>query len=314
MQLFYHSSYSQLPLPPHHRFPIEKYALLYQQLMSHPTFAPRVKVCCAPVAQYDQLASAHQVDYINAILQNTLPAAQQKRIGFTLNKALQQRTLHSVGNSIGAAFSALEYGFALNLSGGYHHAFSDHGSGFCVFNDLAIAAKLLIQQQRVNCVLLLDLDVHQGDGSAHILSDDSQIITCSLHAEQNFPRIKQHSDHDFSLPNHCDDTHYLDTLHHALQLVTHLHKPDIILYNAGADVHQNDELGQLDLSLAGVRQRDTLVMAHCQTHNIPLCAVLGGGYQRNVNALVQVHWQLIESYFALESTWLSRYKENHKRS
>ncbi|WP_105190828.1 histone deacetylase family protein [Pseudoalteromonas sp. T1lg48] len=297
MNVFYHPLYSALPLPAHHRFPIDKYRLLHQRLLSDSQLSETLLLRCAEPASKEQLTLVHTPDYINGFIGGTLPASAQKRIGFPHSDTLVARTLQSVGNSIGAAYCALEHGLAINLAGGYHHAFATHGSGYCIFNDLAIAARELIHQEQVEAVLLLDLDVHQGDGSASILGEDTDIITLSLHGEQNFPRLKQRSDYDFPLPTGCDDTLYLDTLETALNLVLRLHQPDIILYNAGADVVAEDELGTLSLSLEAVRQRDTLVMSIAKQKNIPLCCALGGGYQRNLEQVVDVHWQLLLSAY-----------------
>lgn len=205
------------------------------------------------------------------------------------NSSLQ----HYRQRPIGAALAALECNIAINLAGGYHHAFASHGSGYCIFNDAAIAARYLIREQRADTVLIVDLDVHQGDGSAAILADDDDIITLSLHAEQNFPRLKQRSDYDFALLSGCTDAQYLETLEQALSLAIRLHNPDIILYNAGADIVNDDELGVLALSLDGALARDKTVMRFAKEHDIALACMLGGGYQRDVKGVIEVHWQLL---------------------
>ncbi|KAF7786738.1 hypothetical protein PRUB_a1388 [Pseudoalteromonas rubra] len=300
--LFYHPSYSALPLPPKHRFPIDKYRLLYQQLLQTP--------CASWLTQPNLVASpahitlCHEPEYVTAFLNGTLPDGAVKRMGFPWSEQLVERTLCSVGAALEAVQLALSDGFAANLSGGYHHAFSDRAAGFCIFNDLAIAARYLIQTGQVDTVLLLDCDVHQGDGSAEILADDTQIITCSLHCEQNFPKLKRQSDYDFALPVDCSDATYLATLHDALSLCTRLHQPDIILYNAGADIFRLDELGHLAVSLDGVLARDKQVLGHARQQGIPLMAALGGGYQRNVSRLVDVHMQL---FIALQQIWPERF-------
>ncbi|MCG7533832.1 histone deacetylase [Pseudoalteromonas sp. OOF1S-7] len=300
--LFYHPSYSSLSLPPKHRFPIEKYHLLYQQLLQTPCAnwltQPTV------VASFEQLSLCHDPEYVAAFLNGMLASSDVKRMGFPWSERLVERTLHSVGAALEAAQLALSRGFAANLSGGYHHAFSDRAAGFCIFNDLAIAARHLIRTGQADSVLLLDCDVHQGDGSAEILAADPQIITCSLHCEQNFPKLKQQSDYDFALPKGSSDEVYLATLNEALGLCTRLHQPDIILYNAGADIYHHDELGHFDISLDGVLARDTLVLKHAKRNHIPLMATLGGGYQRNVGRLVDVHLQL---FIALQQVWPERF-------
>ncbi|MFY8272671.1 histone deacetylase [Pseudoalteromonas sp. SSDWG2] len=295
MKLFYHPIYSELDLPPHHRFPIDKYRLLFERVMSHKDAKEHFELNCADAATPNDILRAHSQQYVTDFLQGTLSPQQQKRIGFPYSHTLVARTLQSVGNTMAAAKAALQCGLSINLAGGYHHAFADYGSGYCIFNDAAIAARFLIEEQLAHTVLIVDLDVHQGDGSAAILEDDSDIITLSLHGEQNFPRIKQHSDYDLALPNGCDDDTYLDTLDQALNLTIRLHDPDIIIYNAGADVYNEDELGVLALTLDGVRRRDTLVIETAKHYDIPLACVLGGGYQRDVHKVVDVHWQLLLS-------------------
>ncbi|QTL35399.1 histone deacetylase family protein [Pseudoalteromonas viridis] len=304
--LFYHPSYSDLCLPPKHRFPIEKYRLLYQRLTQMP--------CASRLTQPSEVASAedltlcHDPDYVAAFVDGTLPSSAIKRMGFPWSEQLVERTLRSVGAALEACQLALEHGFAANLSGGYHHAFSDRAAGFCIFNDLAIAARHLIRTGQADTVLLLDCDVHQGDGSAEILAQDPQVVTCSLHCEQNFPKLKRQSDYDFALPVGCSDETYLATLDEALGLCTRLHRPDIILYNAGADIYHRDELGHLAISLEGVQARDRKVLHHARQHHIPLMAALGGGYQRNVSRLVDVHLQL---FIALQQVWPEHFNPPH---
>ncbi len=302
MSLFYHPLYSALDLPPHHRFPIQKYRLLYQRVVEE-NLAP---IQTPVAATKEQLALCHDPDYIAQFIGGTLDPKAQKRIGFPWSETLVERTLYSVGASISAAKAAMETGIALQIGGGYHHAFSDHGSGYCIFNDLAVAARALKREGLAERIVLLDLDVHQGDGSAEILKDDPDIITCSLHCESNFPRIKQTSDYDFALPPGTGDDAYLETLEQALNLVTRLHSPDIILYNAGADIYRGDELGQFDVTLAGVFKRDSTVMAFCRERALPLCCALGGGYQRDIERLIEVHWQLFRA-FAVEYSAIPSY-------
>ncbi|MEO2280868.1 histone deacetylase family protein [Pseudoalteromonas pernae] len=295
MKLFYHPIYSQLALPAHHRFPISKYQRLYDKVCANDELSAYLETCCAPPASLEQINLVHEPIYVQQFLDGCLESKAQKRIGFPYSEELVKRTLQSVGNTIGAAKEALSSGFAINLGGGYHHAFADYGSGYCIFNDAAIAARCLVNEQRVDKVLIVDLDVHQGDGSAAILAHDEDIITLSVHAEQNFPRLKQHSDYDFALQKGCGDEHYLETLAQALNLVIRLHTPDLIIYNAGADVVHEDELGVLSLTLEGVLARDKMVMNSALQHHIPLACVLGGGYQRNVNGVIEAHWQLLRA-------------------
>ena len=304
MKLFYHPIYSQLDLPAHHRFPISKYQQLFDMLCAHPELKSGFTISCAEPISVSTLELAHDADYVHQFITGTLADKAQKRIGFCHSDALVERTLQSVGNTLGAAQAALKDGAAMNLAGGYHHAFGNYGSGFCIFNDAITAARYLYQAGLIDNALIIDLDVHQGDGSAAIAERDDAITTLSLHGERNFPRIKQSSDYDFALPLHCDDRVYLETLAQALKLTQRLHRPDIIFYNAGADVHSDDELGTLSLSLDGVGARDAQVLTHAKHHEIPICTMLGGGYQRNLEQLVKVHWQLLKQFhqcFILDS-------------
>ena len=216
-------------------------------------------------------------------------------MGFPYSNELVERTLLSVGASIQSSEHALKHGFSANLSGGYHHAYSDYGSGFCIFNDLAIAAAHLINTEQADTVLIFDCDVHQGDGTAQITQNHNQIITCSIHCEQNFPRNKQESTYDFVLPAKTTDAEYLATLRQALDFFVRIHNPDIILYNAGADIYIKDELGLFNISLNGVYERDLFVINFCKQHQIPLMCALGGGYQRNLSSLINVHKQLFKA-------------------
>ncbi|WP_276755170.1 histone deacetylase [Pseudoalteromonas marina] len=295
MQLYYHPLYSNLPLPEKHRFPIQKYQRLKTEI-EHLGFLPTAFKQPAK-ASPSQLALCHSEQYINNFLTGNLSDKAIKKMGFPYSAQLVERTLLSVGGSIQAAEEALKSGLTCNLSGGYHHAHSDYGSGFCIFNDLAIAATHLLNTHKAKTVLIFDCDVHQGDGTAQIINQQSHknIITCSIHCEQNFPRLKQQSDYDFSLPAKSGDDEYIDTLQHALALCVSIHQPDIILYNAGADIYTKDELGLLNVSITGVYERDLFVLDFCKQHNIPLMCGLGGGYQRNLDSLINVHKQLFKA-------------------
>lgn len=248
-------------------------------------------------ASLAQIKLCHDANYVDAFVNGFLSEKAIKKMGFPWSTTLVERTLLSVGASIEAAEYALEHGLGLNLGGGYHHAQFDHGAGFCIFNDHAITAQHLIQQGVVERVVILDCDVHQGDGTADILYGNDNIITCSLHCAQNFPRAKAHSDLDFELEKGCTDAQYLQTLEQALDLVKRLYRPDIIIYNAGADIYHKDELGLLEISLAGVLERDRTVISFCKNNDIPLSIGLGGGYQRNEEKLIEVHKQLLLAVF-----------------
>lgn len=295
--LIYHECYSDLVLPERHRYPIGKYRALYQRLLAAGVPASAFITDCPP-ATAAQLALVHQTDYIEALRTGQIDAKAMRRIGFPWSEFLVQRSLQSVGGTIATAQLALQHGCALHLSGGYHHAFAAEGAGFCLFNDLAVAAKVM-QQQGVGRMLIFDCDVHQGDGTALLFADDSDIITASLHGEKNFPARKQQSDWDIGLPTHCTDMLYLEAVEQSLDYLLRLYQPDLVLYDAGVDIHQQDDLGLLHISTAGVRQRDELVLSRCRQAGIAVAAVIGGGYQRDIAALTDVHLQLFQAAFAL---------------
>lgn len=295
MQLYYHPLYSDLILPERHRFPIQKYQLLKTEIESLGVLASAFQE--PKKATASQLALCHNQRYIYDFLNSGLSDKAIKKIGFPYSQQLVERTLLSIGGSIQAAETAFSHDLTFNLSGGYHHAYSDFGSGFCIFNDLAISAAHLIDTEQADIVLIFDCDVHQGDGTAQITQNHNhnQIITCSIHCEQNFPRNKQQSTYDFALPAKTTDTEYLATVRQALDFCVRIHNPDIILYNAGADIYIKDELGLFDVSLDGVYKRDFFVLNFCKQQKIPLMCALGGGYQRNLSELINVHKQLFKA-------------------
>ncbi|WP_392352748.1 histone deacetylase [Pseudoalteromonas rhizosphaerae] len=291
MTVFYHPLYSALELPLRHRFPIAKYKLLKQEIaeLGFTDFISPNK------ATNEQLQLCHSHEYVERFISGQLTDKEIKKMGFPWSNQLVERTLFSVGASIQASEYALKTQLAVNLSGGYHHAYNAYGSGFCIFNDLAVAAAHLINTEQASTVLIFDCDVHQGDGTAEICGSLDGVISCSIHCQQNFPRLKQHSDYDFSLNTGCSDNEYLKTVANALAFCIRLHQPDIILYNAGADICSQDELGYFDVRLEGVYQRDSLVLATCKQHSIPLMCALGGGYQRDTQKLVEVHKLLFQA-------------------
>jgi acetoin utilization deacetylase AcuC-like enzyme len=294
--MFYHPCYSELQLPQQHRYPIAKYRVLYQRLLELGVPASGITQSQAIDAQL--LAQSHCPDYIRSLRDGSIDAKAMRRIGFPWSAQLFQRSLFSLGGTLQSAQAALKHGIALHLSGGYHHAFYAEGSGFCLFNDLVVAAKTLLQQG-VDKILLIDLDVHQGDGSALMLADEPRIISCSVHCDKNFPYRKQVSDWDIGVAKGCSDQHYLETVAQSLHSLLSWHQPDLVIYDAGVDIHSLDELGLLDISTAALYQRDLLVLQSCVEKSIPIAAVIGGGYQRNIDALVQLHLQLFKAAFTL---------------
>jgi len=235
------------------------------------------------------LEAVHETSYVNAYSQGTLDAKAQRRIGLPWSPALVKRTCTAVGGTILTAKLALKHGLACNTAGGTHHAFPGYGAGFCIFNDLAVAARVLLQQQLVKKILIVDLDVHQGDGTAWIFRDDPSVFTFSMHCAENFPARKQTSDLDVPLPVGMEDDDYLRCLAEYLpDLLTQV-KPDLVLYDAGADTHQEDRLGKLAMTDTGLYRRDRMVLETCTKAGLPVACVIGGGYGESMQDLIFRH-------------------------
>ncbi len=305
MQAFYADQFV-LPLPPGHRFPMSKYRLLREQLEG----LPGLQLCQALPASDGELALAHTPGYLSAVIDGTLSAAQQREIGFPWSEAMVERARRSVGATIAAAHAALGAvggGLATNLAGGTHHATADKGGGYCVFNDAAVAARLMQAEwhrmhRKLLRVAIVDLDVHQGNGSASIFAEDPTVFTLSLHGAKNFPFRKERSDLDVDLPDGCDDETYLRALDDALAALWRHHAhalPGLIFYLAGADPHEGDRLGRLKLTTAGLAERDRRVFAAARERRIPVALSMAGGYGRVVEYTVQVHLGTIRA--AIES-------------
>jgi len=293
--LIYHPIYSQLQLPDRHRYPIGKYQALYQALLQ--LGVPESAFTRSRSVDHQLLHQVHDHDYIAALTSGSLDSKAMRRIGFPWSELLVRRSLLSLGGTVQAVELALQQGMALHLSGGYHHAFAQYGSGFCLFNDLAVAAQRALNLG-VSKVLIFDCDVHQGDGTAALFANQPAVVTCSLHGEKNFPYQKQQSDWDLALASDTQDADYLLAAQQSLDYLLHLHQPELVIYDAGIDVHQQDELGLLAISTAGIAARDQLVVSRCQQAGIPLAAVIGGGYQRDLSSLTQIHLQLFYAAFA----------------
>ncbi|GBF79755.1 histone deacetylase family protein [Aphanothece sacrum] len=287
LPIVYHPQYV-VPLPDGHRFPMSKFRLLYELLLADEIIKPEnVYTPEFPLQQVLELI--HTSDYITAYCQGTLDAKAQRRIGLPWSDLLVKRTLIAVGGTILTAKLALKYGLACNTAGGTHHAFPSYGSGFCIFNDLAIAARFLQQLNLVKKVLIVDLDVHQGDGTAYIFQDDPTVFTFSMHCDINFPAIKQKSDLDIPLPEGLDDESYLQILAQNLPDVLSQFKPDLVLYDAGVDTHVKDKLGKLSLTDRGLYRREMQVLSVCLAAGYPVASVIGGGYTKDINSLVYRH-------------------------
>lgn len=294
LQLVFHPIYSQLTLPKNHRFPIEKYQALHDRALSVYSEHVQINRVQQPVDK-DLLSQVHDNDYIDDFISGSINEKAMKRIGFPWTEQFVLRTRTAVAGTIKTAELAAEHGVAINLTGGYHHAHPDFGSGFCVFNDLTLAAKQLKEQGKANRILIFDCDVHQGDGTATCAEAEPEIFTCSIHCEKNFPARKQQSDWDLGLDKHLDDNDYLQVVQETLTAAINSFKPDFIIYDAGVDIHQDDDLGLLNISTEGVFKRDKFVFQQAKQNQVPCMAVIGGGYQRDIDALTDVHMQLIHA-------------------
>lgn len=294
MQTFY-TDHFVLPLPEGHRFPMAKYRLLREKVAQ----LPGIILKEAPAASDTELLLAHDPGYVRRVIEGALAAKEQREIGFPWTPGMVERSRRSAGATIAAARAALSEGLAVNLAGGTHHAYRDKGSGFCVFNDAAIAARAL--QRRIDRslkVAVIDLDVHQGNGTASILRNDPSIFTLSLHGEKNFPFRKEAGDLDIGLPDGCDDGMYLQALDEALDVLDQRFAPDFVIYLAGADPHEGDRLGRLSLTLGGLEARDQRVFDYARGRGIGVAVTMAGGYGHDVSATVQVHAQTVQTALA----------------
>lgn len=303
MRAFYSDQFV-LPLPQGHRFPMAKYRMLRDQLR---LVLPEVVLEVAPPASDGELALVHTPSYIQAVVQGSLSASAQKEIGFPWSEAMVERSRRSVGATLMAARTALfgSQGVAANMAGGTHHAYADRGSGFCVFNDAAVAARLMQAEWARSHVhplkvAIIDLDVHQGNGSAHIFANDAQVFTLSLHGARNFPFAKETSNLDVELPDGCDDDTYLHALDLALAELSARFTPNLVIYLAGADPHEGDRLGRLKLSFDGLEARDRRVFDWAWLQRVPLAFCMAGGYGHKIEDTVGVQ---VNTYRVAQAYW-----------
>jgi acetoin utilization deacetylase AcuC-like enzyme len=300
LKAFYADHYV-LPLPTGHRFPMEKYKKL-RDLVSQ---LDGVQLENAPTATDTQILYAHDASYLIKVLQGSLSPQEQQEIGFPWSPQMVERSRRSAGATLAASKTALKEGIAANLAGGTHHAYRNKGSGFCVFNDSAIAARAI--QKEINAklkVAIIDLDVHQGNGTAAILENDTSIFTLSMHGENNFPFTKEVSDLDIGLPDETGDATYLAALHQGLEIMSERFKPDFIIYLAGADPHEGDRLGKLSISTDGMRQRDECVFQFGLDHQIPTAFSMAGGYGKDIQSTVDIHFQTIQTALRYQQHYL----------
>ncbi len=274
------------PLPPGHRFPATKYTLLRERVVSQGV----VSVVHEPEAASDEaLRRVHDATYLDAMRHGTLDDSAIRRLGFPWSAALVERASRAVGGTIAAARHALSSGIAMNLAGGTHHAFAEHGEGFCVFNDVAVAIRALRAEGLIRRAVVIDLDVHQGNGTHAIFAGDDDAYTFSMHGAKNFPFRKVPGTLDIELADRTTDEPYLALLADALPRVLHEARADIVFYLAGADPHEGDALGRLAMTFDGLRRRDRMVIEQCREIGLPIAIVIAGGYGRNIDDTVDVH-------------------------
>ena len=301
----FHSNHADLALPDGHRFPAQKYRLLHDRLANE---LPEVRLLPARRASDGELALAHLPDYIAAACGGSLSAAAMREIGFPWSPALLERARHSVGATMQAVRWATREGIGANLAGGTHHAFADRGSGFCIFNDVAVAARLAQADWRrrraeLLKVAVIDLDVHQGNGTASIFAGDPSVFTLSIHGEKNFPFRKEPGDLDVPLPDGSGDDSYLAALDRALAELHDRFEPGLVIYLAGADPFEGDRLGRLRLSYAGLRERDRRVFEWCWGRGVPVAFVMAGGYGHRIDETVQVQFNTFGLALAYWKRW-----------
>jgi acetoin utilization deacetylase AcuC-like enzyme len=288
----FYTDHFVLPLPEGHRFPMEKYSRL-RDLVSSLSGLGLVE---APPATDTQILYAHDPSYLIKVIEGKLSPQEQREIGFPWSEQMVERSRRSAGATVAAAKTALREGVAANLAGGTHHAYRDTGSGFCVFNDSAIAARTLQKEVSQNLkIAVIDLDVHQGNGTASILQNDDSIFTLSIHGENNFPFKKEESDLDVGLADGCNDETYLQSLSKSLDQLDARFKPNCLIFLAGADPHEGDRLGRLKISKDGMRLRDETVFEYALGRQLPIAFSMAGGYGKEIESTVDIHFQTIKT-------------------
>ena len=291
-------------VPEKHRFPMQKYTMIPERLLAEGTisadnfFAPKR-------LSEDEILTTHTVDYWYQLKTQTLPRKEVRAIGFEMTPELVERGRYIAHATYECALFAQQYGVAMNVAGGTHHAFADHGEGFCVFNDVCVASNLLLNRAQAKRILVVDLDVHQGNGNASIMTDEPRVFVFSMHGAKNYPFRKQISDLDIELDNDTDDEEYLQILAQTLPRLIADFAPDIIFYQSAVDVLATDKLGKLGLTIAGCKARDEYVLRQAKAANIPVAIVMGGGYSEDINDVVEAHcntFRLAQQIFFDESS------------
>jgi acetoin utilization deacetylase AcuC-like enzyme len=277
-----------IPLPEGHRFPIAKYAMLRERVLAE-GLVPAERLHESARVATDDLLLVHEPAYVRRLVEGTLSEAEMRRIGLPWSEQLVERSFRAVGGTCEAAEGALRDGVAVNLAGGTHHAFPGHGEGFCVFNDVAVAVRRLQRDGRISRAAVVDLDVHQGNGTHAIFAGDERVFTFSMHGERNFPFHRVAGRLDIELPDRCGDERYLAELAGALPRVLAAAAPDLVVYLAGADAHVGDRLGRLALTFDGLARRDAMVLESCREVGLPVAVTIAGGYGRDIADTVAIH-------------------------
>lgn len=298
----YYADHFVLPLPDTHRFPMSKYARLRQRILVEGILSAE-DLFSPPAATDAEILLAHDADYLDRVQSGRLSIQEIRRIGFPWSPEMVERSRRSSGASICAARTALSEGVSANLAGGTHHAGIAHGEGYCVFNDSPIAARVMQQEGRVSRVLVVDCDVHQGNGTAEITRGDDTIFAFSIHGERNYPFRKIAGDLDIGLPDGTGDSAYLDMLEIALERAFYLAQPDLVLYVSGADPFSGDKLGKLSLSKAGLAARDDMVFGTCFAERVPVAVSMAGGYAALVEDIVDIHVETIRTAVRYAAQW-----------
>lgn len=300
MKVFY-SDHLLVPLPAGHRFPMPKYARLHQCIAE--AHLPGVVLTPSVAASDEQIMRVHSAEYLQRFQCGELTGREMRRIGFPWSPELVTRSQYAVGGTVDACRAALSDGLAVNLAGGTHHAYPDHGEGYCVFNDVAIATRAMQAEREANRVVILDCDVHQGNGTAVIFAGDPTVFTFSVHGAKNFPFHKELSDLDIALPDGSGDEAFLEAVRVGVIQAVELAQADLAIYIAGADPFVGDRLGRLAMTKAGLAERDRWVLAHCRQRGLPTAIVMGGGYARQVEDVVDIHQQTVRLAAQFASEW-----------
>ena len=310
MKVFYSDRFV-LPLPEGHRFPMVKYSMLRERVARDGICGPGELLTPRAVTN-EEILRAHAPDYLKRVASGRLTGKEVRRIGFPWSQKMVERSRRASGGTLGACLAALDEGFAANLAGGTHHAFSDRGEGYCVLNDSAIAARAVQAAGLVERVVIIDTDVHQGNGTAAILRGDPTVFTFSVHGAKNFPFQKEESDLDAPLPDGAGDTEFLAALERGLEVALDAANASLAIYLAGADPFEGDRLGRLSVSKSGLAERDRIVLETCRERAIPVAVTMAGGYASEVGDTVDVHFQSIRRAADLMESAADRPKEAHQ--